>query len=98
MTETLSMATHTFHKIPPARVIGDEKFGIVNRYNQLWTDTTFATPEEAFAYLDNFWKKREEWLNSFLVVPVEVTVSIKIEPIQTYRINVFSPSCFKAGR
>ena len=55
-----------------------ERFGILNRYGDLWTPSPFETEKEARDYLDKYWRDFPGGPHStkrFKIVPVRVTVT-----------------------
>lgn len=49
---------------------------IINRYGGVWTDQLFRTPEEAQAYLRQFWKNVDTDLRGFKLAEASLTIQI----------------------
>lgn len=65
-------------KTPKPKSKRCERWGILNRYGDLWTPSPFETKDGAQRYLEDYWRNFPGGPHStrqFRIVPVRVTVT-----------------------
>jgi hypothetical protein len=83
---TTKSSPHSFKSLPKPRI--EEGWGILNKFGEFWTPTTFESPDLALAHLKQFWRNDDKVLEDFTFVPITRTITIRPDGEPTYRVMV----------